>query len=396
MFIMNRMIRYLVLGPVYFYHRILILKSKKWDKMKIENFHKNKSKDSVSSKIIGKNEIMKNPGKYVNRSILLPLRTVYTGGTTGTPFKFFQDYFITRQKERAYLFDMWSYIGYKPFDYSIVIRGNMPEKDYRFDYLSNSLIISQTFITNSNRDKIISIFHEKPFYLQVYPSVLFYLIDLCGKDLFSQFLIKGIMAGSEAFPVSQMKWFKSKFDIPISHWYGHSEYAILARFCNSCGEFHFYPTYGKMQLDSLGNKNRIIATGYNKYGTQFKNYFTGDYGIESKVKCSIDYYDKLRGIEGRSQEYLFTADEIKTPFGPLLFGIHNTFWDQFVKIQFIQNVKGEIQVFYIPSDEHNFIDFSRILEKRFNNFRLNYSKVNHIETTKSGKHKYLIQKIIFN
>ena len=32
---------------------------------------------------------------------------------------------VSRQKERAYLFDIWGRIGYKKFDYGIVVRGNM-------------------------------------------------------------------------------------------------------------------------------------------------------------------------------------------------------------------------------------------------------------------------------
>lgn len=393
---MNNLIRYLILGPVFFYHKILISKSKKWKKSQIRSFSLDKTKYYHNSKIITKNDILKDPKRFVKKSLLIPLRTVYTGGTTGTPFKFLQDYFITRQKERAYLFDMWSYIGYKPFDYSIVIRGNMPTNDYKYDYLSNSLLISQNFVTNDNKHKLVSIFSTKPFYLQVYPSVLFYLIDFFGEELFSQFRINGIMAGSETFPISQYNWFKSKFDIPISHWYGHSEYAILGRFCYSCNEFHFYPTYGEMKLGLEENKKKIISTGFNKYGTQFKNYFTGDYGIESNINCSIDNFDKLSFIEGRSQDYLLTFDKVKIPFGPLLFGIHNSFWDQFVKIQFVQKVKGEIHVFYIPSKTHDFIKFSGLLKKRFKNFSLFYFKVDNIKTTISGKHKYFVQKLIMN
>ncbi|GAI77611.1 unnamed protein product, partial [marine sediment metagenome] len=69
------------------------------------------------------------------------------------------------------------------------------------------------------------------------------------------------MAGSEAFPVEQMKNFINNFNIKIAHWYGHSEYAILAKFCITCSGFHFYPTYGLAEFveDSDGNY-MIIAT----------------------------------------------------------------------------------------------------------------------------------------
>ena len=100
----------------------------------------------------------------------------------------------------------------------------------------------------------------RPFFLHVYPSSLMFLIDFFGEQRFSEFPIKGILAGSEAFPLEQMKWFKDKFKIEVAHWYGHSEYAILARFCNECEEFHFYPTYGKMTLLKQNDQNKPERT----------------------------------------------------------------------------------------------------------------------------------------
>ncbi len=38
-------------------------------------------------------------------------RAVRTGGTSGQPLRFTADTFARRQKERAYLFDIWSQVG---------------------------------------------------------------------------------------------------------------------------------------------------------------------------------------------------------------------------------------------------------------------------------------------
>ena len=66
------------------------------------------------------------------------------------------------------------------------------------------------------------------------------LIKLVGEQNFKRLNIKGIFAGSESFPKGQMEYIKNKFNIPIAHWYGHSEYAILAKYCDHCDGFHFY------------------------------------------------------------------------------------------------------------------------------------------------------------
>ena len=211
--------------------------------------------------------------------------------------------------------------------------------------------------------------------------------------MFKSFPIRGIFAGSEAFPISQMNWFKQNFNIQIAHWYGHSEYAILARFCNNCNEFHFYPTYGRVELFQENQTNLILANSFNSYGTIFKDYFTGDYAEKSAQKCEMDNFFKLKSINGRIQEFIYDKELNKRAFGPYLFGIHNNFWDYIISIQFIQKVRGHLEVKYVKSRNFDKIRFLEILQYRFELFELKFKEVTYIEKTKSGKHKPLIQYI---
>jgi phenylacetate-CoA ligase len=340
-------VKQLLLGPAYFYHMVKIRKSKKWDIHKIETYD---SKEIADKRLISKVDIKNNPQNYLNKHPLVPLSMVSTGGTSGKPFIFYQDLFFARQKERAYIYDIWKSIGYNPFDFRIVVRGNTPRNGVRYNYFENALIISQDFFTPTNRDYLHDLFLKKPSFLHVYPSSLMSLIDFFGEKKFKNFPIKGIMAGSEAFPVNQMKWFMNSFNIPIAHWYGHSEYAILARFCWNCEEFHFYPTYGRVNLIQDGDRGdewMLIATSFNKYGTQFKNYITEDYASISIQPCAKDSYFKVNNIIGRKQEYIIdNLGQIKA-FGPYLFGLHGKFWSYFENIQFIQSEQGVLKVFML-------------------------------------------------
>lgn len=389
---MFRFLRKLLLGPAYFYHVKLINKSKQWSKLDIENYYAQKQ-TAVDLDFTTKDDIQNNTSKYLIKSPFVPLREVRTGGTSGKPFKFFQDALFTRQKERAYLFDIWRHVGYRGFDYKIVVRGNMPSKAIKYDVINNSLIISQNYFIESNRHEINELFNKKSFFLHVYPSTLLFLVDFFGEDTFRRFPIKGVLAGSEAFPVEQMKWFKNKFDIPVAHWYGHSEYAILARFCNNCNEFHFYPTYGKMELLKSNEDHKILATGYQRFGTQFKKYFTGDYAKLSMHNCDIDNFDKVHTIVGREQDFIYDKTEVKRAFGPYLFGIHNEFWDYILEIQFVQKIEGKIEVLYVVSDTYNDTAFKNIITDRFELFDLEFKNVKYIEKTISGKHIYFKQHI---
>ena len=49
--------------------------------------------------------------RYSRWDMPLLTHTVRTGGTSGQPLRFTADTFARRQKERAYLFDIWSHIG---------------------------------------------------------------------------------------------------------------------------------------------------------------------------------------------------------------------------------------------------------------------------------------------
>lgn len=385
---LTNILRQLVLGPAYFANLVLIKKSKHWSKKNILDYKSdNKELKSYNTKV----DITNNSEEFLKRSPLLPLRKVRTGGTTGEPFVFSQDIFSARQKERAYLFDIWGRIGYKKFDYRIVVRGNMPSNDKKYIFLENALVISQNFFVEENKEELEALFRKKSFFLHVYPSTLFFLIDFWGIDTFKTFPINGVFAGSETFPISQMNWFKQNYNIQIAHWYGHSEYAILARFCNTCSEFHFYPTYGRVALFKEKQTDLILANSFNTYGTIFKDYFTGDYAEKSTQLCAVDNFFKLKSITGRIQEFIYDKELNKRAFGPYLFGIHNEFWDFIVSIQFIQKEKGKLEVRFIKSDGFNETKFLEIITERFKLFELEFHDVNRIDKTKNGKHESLIQ-----
>ena len=384
---LTNLLRHIILGPAFFYHLILIKQSKQWSREKVLSY-KAEREETITYNT--KDEIATN-NKFLKKPLLLPLRKVRTGGTTGEPFIFFQDIFSSRQKERAYLFDIWSRIGYNNFDYRIVVRGNMPNQNKKYSFFENALIISQNFFVEENKHELEAIFSNKPYYLHVYPSNLFFLIDFWGIDKFKTFPINGVLAGSEAFPVPQMNWFKQKFRIPISHWYGHSEYAVLARFCDDCKEFHFYPTYGRVDLFKEGDKDLILGNSFNTYGTIFQNYFTGDYADRSYQFCEVDNFFKLKHINGRIQEFIYDTNFIKRAFGPYLFGIHNELWDFIASIQFVQKQKGKLEVKYIKSANFKETRFFNIIRQRFKLFELEFFEVEGIKKSRNGKDLPLIQ-----
>ena len=134
----------------------------------------------------------------------------------------------------------------------------------------------------------------------MYPSSLFTFIDLVGEDLFRSLPVRGVIAASEMFPASEQAQFEREFGLEIAHWYGHSEYATLAYCCRKCRGFHFYPTYGHVELlaSEIEGSRRIIASSFNRIGTQFVRYDTGDLALDPAGRCATDNFLRASAIVG--------------------------------------------------------------------------------------------------
>jgi phenylacetate-CoA ligase len=317
-----------------------------------------------------------------------------TGGTSASPFTFEMDTFARRQKERAYLFDIWASCGYRPFDLRVVYRGNIEEKLISYSVLENCYVISPSMFGMQNRQDVFEFLRNlPPFFLHVYPSSLFTFVSILGEDAFRQLPIRGVLAGSEVFPSAQLQQFERKFGLRVAHWYGHSEYATLASRCRRCGGFHFYPTYGFTELvpDESG-RYRIVATSFNTIGTRFVRYDTGDLARPGRQDCPEPFL-RVDAIEGREQEFFIDRDRQRRAFGPYLFGIHNEFWDRIDAIQFLQRRPGSLDVRIVARDTRYHPWLEAYLQERFAVCNLRFEYVDKIVSTKAGKHRYYVSEI---
>lgn len=397
----DNLLRLAILGPAYIYHRYLIQRSKAWSEKKIAYYQKKHARKAFSvygEEIKNKQTYLQNPGKFSAFDYAFLTKTMRTGGTTGTPFIFKMDRFFRRQKERAYIFEIWQKTGFKPFDTRVVFRGNIGTQLLRYNWFENAWEISPNCINKDNiqelYDKLLTL---GSFFLHVYPSSLFTFVELFGDESFKQLNIKGVLAGSESFPLAQMESFQAQFDIPIAHWYGHSEYAVLADFCSKCKGYHFFPTYGFTEFvaedgDTQSENKRIIATSYNSIGTKFVRYDTGDLAVLAQGQCDEPFLS-VAAIQGRTQDFFIGKDGKRYAFGPYLFGIHNQFWEQLSQVQFIQHRAGELEVKLVlhPKSDETWI--KHFLCERFSVLSLDFITVDDIPKTAAGKHRYFINKL---
>ena len=389
-------IREVLLGPSYFHHRRLIEQSKNWTTDEIQAYQKPKFEKIVhryGTAITDKEDYRATPQRYSRWGVPLLTHYVRTGGTSGQPLRFRADTLARRQKERAYLFDIWSRIGYTPHDLRVVFRGRILSDIVQMDRLENAWVVSPRLTTAEHVQQLRSWIRTlPPFFLHVYPSSLYPFIELVSEKLFRSLPVRGVFAGSEGFPPGQQEQFEENFGIQIAHWYGHSEYAVLAYRCRDCRGFHFYPTYGHVELvpsDTQGCQ-RIIATSFSGIGTQFVRYDTRDLAVTDNVDCAADNFPRVGSIVGRSQETIRDESGRRWSLLGYAFGIHGSFWDQIQDLQFVQDRPGHLIVRLVPSLEADKQLIEDTLKGRMRMIELDFEYVSAIPRTENGKRKYLV------
>jgi phenylacetate-CoA ligase len=261
--------------------------------------------------------------------------------------------------------------------------------------MENVWCISPAATTESRLDELRSwIGTMPPFFLHIYPSSLYTFIDLIGENLFRRLPVRGVIAASETFPAGQQLQFEADFGLRIAHWYGHSEYAVLAYYCRDCLGFHFYPTYGQLELlpSDTDGCERVVATSFNRIGTQFVRYETGDLAVRGEGKCGNNNFPRVDAIMGRVQEtFLDDAGRRRSLFGYAFGDLdHGTFWDQIQDLQFIQPAAGQLLVRLVISPGADKDSVERTFTERIPMASLNFEYVASIERSRSGKRRYFL------
>jgi phenylacetate-CoA ligase len=387
-----------LLGPSYFYHRRLIKESKSWSLGELREYQEARLGRLIrryGDEVRQKDDYRQDLRRYSRWDMPLLTHTVRTGGTSGQPLRFTADTFARRQKERAYLFDIWSHVGYQPYDLRVRYAGDIHGGMLRFNRFENVWIVSPAATVEQELGELRRWVRTlPPFFLHVYPSSLYTFIALLGEDLFRSLPVRGVIAASETFPTNEQARFEQEFGIKIAHWYGHSEYAVLAYSCPECHGFHFYPTYGYVELLSseIEGCRRVVASSFNRLGTQFVRYDTGDLAVDREASCGTNNFPRASAILGRAQEtFVDVAGRKRSLFGYAFGDLdHGAFWDQIQDIQFVQERAGFLRVRMVTNPKADRNQIQRTFEERIPMAKLEFEYVSAIERNPNGKRRYFV------
>ncbi len=359
--------------------------------------------------LVTKEDIRDNLDQFVSKEFPKhKLMYLTTGGSTAIPFGFYQPLSL-KKIELAFFDHHWGWIGCKLTDTSVVLRGEFVGNENKlFDYKRSTREwrFSTYYLNEKTFDKYFKKLNEiKPVFIQAYPSAAeLFAQFMIEKNLKLSFKLKAMMLGSENVYDEQIDLIEKTFDTKVHTWYGQAERVALAPWSKNSKLFHVFPQYGLTELlDSSGNEitnedetGEIVATGFYNFAMPFIRYRTMDLATHTNQKSPDGFnYRLFKRIEGRIQELIVTSTGRLISMTAI--NMHDETFDNVRQFQFYQDTPGKVILKVLPNEKFSNKDLNRIYDnikfKLGNDTELEVQVVDSIPKTKSGKLRFLDQKL---
>lgn len=333
-----------------------------------------------------------------------------TSGTSGHQLRFAFDKRTYYSREWAFIHYLWKRIGYQEGKSRMASFRNdiLPDgKLYLYDVRNRRLLIDTYHLTDENCKKILQkLQSEKIEYIHTYPSAIMILCQYILRmgDAEWSYFPKAIIVTSEMLYAGQKEMIERCFHTRVFTFYGHSERAALASWCEKNTLYHIQSEYGLVELidengkvitseDKLGE---IVCTGFHNRVMPLIRYKTGDfssYSTEKECACGRTYRS-LNEIAGRWAQDALIGREGNMITDTVL-NMHSMIYHHVDKFQFVQNTKGKCDLLIVKGPEYTAEDEQIIMEaineKIADSIELSIVYVDDIQRTKAGKYKYIMR-----
>jgi phenylacetate-CoA ligase len=337
---------------------------------------------------------------------------VTTGGSTGDPLGFYYERGYSRAVEWAFIKKLWDTVGYNFKDKCVIIKGyNLSKADkeiwWKYSLFGRWLFLSSFHLSENNLPIYIEKIKKfKPKFIQSFPSVITIIARFIVKNHIPPIKsLKAVLCGSENMYPDQIDIIQEAFKCDIYTWYGHAERVVLGGGCEKNRYYHMFPEYGITELIDMNGqkiqredgKGIIVGTGLTNFIMPLIRYKTDDIGVFTNIRCNCGRsYQIIKEVQGKwLQEYMIGKDDRLIPVTGL--NMHSDVFDNVVQYQFYQDTKGKVIINIVKKDNYTDVDSQKIqreLSKKLGkDITLSLQFVDHINPTRIGKYRFLIQKI---
>lgn len=242
-----------------------------------------------------------------------------TSGTTGTPLRVYQNLQAVSY-ERAFQKRLARWAGFVPGRRKIWLRGDMivsREQNsppfWRFNTAENQLMMSSYHLSESSLPFYIEKIRDfSPDMISAYPSSIYTMAKYMKNHGMEPLKTGRIITSSETLLSEQKHTIEEMFGCRIYDWYGSFERVCMIATCEH-GRYHIMEDYGYTEMiDTKGDYQQIISTGFNNLFMPLIRYETGDLVFAENTdsfRCSCGRcFRMVKEIAGRNDDYLQFPD----------------------------------------------------------------------------------------
>lgn len=340
-----------------------------------------------------------------------------SGGSTGEPVKFIQDGdFFEWGQAVKHLFNTWS--GYSFGDRQVrlwgserdTFAGNKTIKTRIGRWLKNEIWLNAYKMTPDQMRTYVQKINEfGPTQIIAYAESIHELSHFIKDNCLRVNPPKCIMTSAGTLDKHMRENIESTFKAPVFNRYGSREVGDIACECNHHMGLHISPLTHYIEIlredgthteeDETGE---IIITSLTNFSMPLIRYRIGDMGSWSKEKCDCGRnWPTVKEIAGRTSDAFYKRD------GTYIHGAfcNRLFWqrDWVRKYQVVQEEQNKMSILIAPlkgtasplqTYEKDLNDITRKIKHVMGNECIvNFSIVEDIQPTSSGKYRYSISKV---
>jgi len=341
------------------------------------------------------------------------LQRIETGGTTGLPMPIFQHRTEVEAREWAFVWRSWQWAGFRKADRRAILRGSRfpPSRTgERRCWASNPVHKAVVFSSFCMRDEELHTYSRvlrrfRPHAIQAYPSSLHLMTRFFRNNGIPPVPLRCLLTSSETLHPYQRVEIEAYWGAPVFDLYGNAERSVMVAQCEQGGH-HVISEYGILELEDASGEpvvefdrpGEIVSTGFINRAMPFIRYRTGDIGMYREGTCACGRaYPLMHGILGRKQEFFVDRNGtvIRSMFSdePIV-----DFTRKLNAYQYIQETAGKLRLTLEVKPGCGFTDEERvsiidIFHSYFPDFELEIALTDSIPRTRSGKFRYVIQKL---
>lgn len=363
--------------------------------------------DIAAAPLLEKRDLIEHRDELTSRAVPASDRLyITTGGSTGVPVGFYLERGVSRPKEQAFLDALWRRAGYAPGDRVAVLRGGVVSSVARgaisrYDATRDWLVLSSYHLTAERLHEYVAALRRfQPAFLHAYPSAALQLAELLERDGSTLDVpLRGLLCGSERLTDLQKALLERHFGCRVYRWYGHSERVVLAGEGWQSGLFYFSPQYGYAEFGPADENGlcEVIGTSFHNVAMPLIRYRTGDYVRPADAATHTREFPWLAASEiaGREQEFLVSGTGRRISL--TAFNMHDAVFDGLYAVQFFQSEPGRAEFRYLPGpafDDARLAGIRAAIERKLgDDFSVNVRRVEALEKTSRGKHRWLVSEV---